>query len=194
VTWCSLQHMARGGGRHIVNVSSRGAFRGEPSQPAYAASRAGIIAFGRSLARAPGPHRIAVTSVAPGFTETEMAAEELAGKKGNQRRSESPQGRVATAKEVAAAVVFLASPDAVMASGSVLDFNGASYLRENDDLRWPHRRTQPAEVSSSGGADSPCATRLLVQRWRRRRPGGANEPRRGCSGTFAAPSTRTPFR
>jgi 3-oxoacyl-[acyl-carrier protein] reductase len=129
VTWCSVQHMVRGGGGHIVNVSSRGAFRGEPSQPAYGASKAGIIAFGQSLARALGPHRIAVTAVAPGFTETAMAAEELAGEKGNQRRSESPLGRVATPEEVAAAVVFLASPDAVMATGSVLDINGASYLR-----------------------------------------------------------------
>jgi NAD(P)-dependent dehydrogenase (short-subunit alcohol dehydrogenase family) len=57
--------IAAGGGR-IVNVSSRGAFRGEPDQPAYGASKAGLIAFGQSLARALGPHRIAVTAVAPG--------------------------------------------------------------------------------------------------------------------------------
>jgi 3-oxoacyl-[acyl-carrier protein] reductase len=129
VTWCAVQHMVRGGGGHIVNVSSRGAFRGEPSQPAYGASKAGVIAFGQSLARALGPHGIAVTAVAPGFTETEMAAEELAGERGDQRRAESPLGRVATPEEVASAVVFLASSDAVMASGAVLDVNGASYLR-----------------------------------------------------------------
>jgi 3-oxoacyl-[acyl-carrier protein] reductase len=57
------------------------------------------------------------------------AAEELAGEKGDKRRAESPLGRVAAPEEVAAAVVFLASRDAVMASGSVLDINGASYLR-----------------------------------------------------------------
>jgi 3-oxoacyl-[acyl-carrier protein] reductase len=129
VTWCAVQHMLRGGGGQIVNVSSRGAFRGEPRQPAYGASKAGIIAFGQSLARALGPHGIAVTSVAPGFTETDMAAEELAGEKGEVRRAESPLGRVATPEEVAAAVVYLASPEAVMSSGSVLDVNGASYLR-----------------------------------------------------------------
>ena len=129
VTWCAVQHMVRGGGGHIVNVSSRGAFRGEPSQPAYGASKAGVIAFGQSLARALGPHGIAVMAVAPGFTDTEMAAEELAGEKGEQRRAESPLGRVATPEEVASAVVFLASGDAVMASGAVLDINGASYLR-----------------------------------------------------------------
>ena len=127
VTWCAVQHMADGG--HIVNVASRGAFRGEPKAPAYGASKAGIIAFGQSLARALGPHGIAVTSVAPGFTETDMAAEELAGEKGDARRAESPLGRVATPEEVAAAVVYLASPEAMMASGSVLDVNGASYLR-----------------------------------------------------------------
>ena len=70
-----------------------------------------------------------MTSVAPGFTETDMAADELAGEKGDVRRAESPFGRVATPEEVAAAVVFLASPEAVMASGSVLDVNGASFLR-----------------------------------------------------------------
>ncbi len=88
-----------------------------------------MIAFGQSLARALGPHGIAVTAIAPGFTETEMAAEELAGEKGDQRRAESPLGRVATPAEVASAVVFLASADAAMASGAVLDINGASYLR-----------------------------------------------------------------
>ncbi|MEA2133353.1 MAG: 3-oxoacyl-[acyl-carrier protein] reductase [Solirubrobacteraceae bacterium] len=128
VTWCAVQHMVEAGG-HIVNVASRGAFRGEPKAPAYGASKAGVIAFGQSLARALGPHGIAVTSVAPGFTETDMAAEDLVGEKGEARRAESPLGRVATPEEVAAAVVFLASPEAVMASGSVLDVNGASYLR-----------------------------------------------------------------
>jgi 3-oxoacyl-[acyl-carrier protein] reductase len=127
VTWCAVQHMAGGG--HIVNVASRGAFRGEPKAPAYGASKAGIIAFGQSLARALGPVGIAVTSVAPGFTATDMAAEELVGEKGEARRAESPLGRVATPEEVAAAIVYLASPEAVMASGTVLDVNGASFLR-----------------------------------------------------------------
>jgi 3-oxoacyl-[acyl-carrier protein] reductase len=126
-TWCAVQHMTGGG--HIVNVASRGAFRGEPKAPAYGASKAGIIAFGQSLARALGPQGIAVTSVAPGFTETDMAADELVGEKGEVRRAESPLGRVATPEEVAAAIVFLASPEAVMASGTVIDVNGASYLR-----------------------------------------------------------------
>ena len=127
VTWCVVQHMQRGG--RIVNVSSRGAFRGEPDQPAYGASKAGLVAFGQSLARALGDRGIAVTSVAPGFTETDMAADALQGERGRARRAESPLGRVATPDDVAAAVLYLASPEAEMASGAVLDLNGASYLR-----------------------------------------------------------------
>jgi NAD(P)-dependent dehydrogenase (short-subunit alcohol dehydrogenase family) len=127
VTWCVLRHMGAGG--RIVNISSRGAFRGEPEQPAYGASKAGLIAFGQSLARALGERRISVTTVAPGFVETDMAAAELAGEGGRRRRAESPLGRVATADEIAAAVHYLASPEAELASGAVLDVNGASYLR-----------------------------------------------------------------
>jgi 3-oxoacyl-[acyl-carrier protein] reductase len=127
ITWCVLRHMGDGG--RIVNVSSRGAFRGEPNHPAYGASKAGLIAFGQSLARALGERRIAVTAVAPGFVETEMAASELQGESGRRRRGESPLGRVATADEIAAAVLYLASPEAELASGAVLDINGASYLR-----------------------------------------------------------------
>ena len=130
VTWCAVQHMLRGGrGGRIVNVSSRGAFRGEPDAPAYGASKAALIAFGQSMARALGSHGIAVASVAPGFTETDMAAAELSGPRGDARRAESPFGRVARAEEVAAAILFLASPGAEFTSGTVLDVNGASYLR-----------------------------------------------------------------
>jgi NAD(P)-dependent dehydrogenase (short-subunit alcohol dehydrogenase family) len=125
--WCAARHMTDGGA--IVNVASRGAFRGEPKQPAYGASKAGLVALGQSLARALGPRGIAVTAVAPGFTETEMAAAALAGDEGDRRRAESPLGKVATPEEVAAAVLYLASPEARMASGTVLDLNGASHLR-----------------------------------------------------------------
>ena len=129
VTWCAVQHMmARGGGR-IVNVSSRGAYRGEPGQPAYGASKAGLNAFGQSLARALAPHGIAVATVAPGYVDTDMAASYLAGAAGEAIRGQSPFGRVAQPGEIAAAVVYLASPQAEWASGAVLDLNGASYFR-----------------------------------------------------------------
>jgi 3-oxoacyl-[acyl-carrier protein] reductase len=129
VTWCAIQHMMPQGGGRVINVSSRGAFRGEPRQPAYGASKAGLNAFGQSLARALAPHGIAVTTVAPGYVETDMAATHLAGPAGDQIRAQSPFGRVADAHEVAAAVLYLASPAAEWASGTIIDLNGASYLR-----------------------------------------------------------------
>jgi 3-oxoacyl-[acyl-carrier protein] reductase len=127
VTWCAVRHMSRGG--RIINVSSRGAFRGEPNQPAYGASKAAIVSFTQSLARALGPEGIAVTAIAPGWTETDMAAVNLAGEGYNRRSQESPLERVADPSEVAAAIIYLASPEAEFATGTVLDFNGASHLR-----------------------------------------------------------------
>jgi 3-oxoacyl-[acyl-carrier protein] reductase len=129
VTWCAVHHMMPRGGGRIINVSSRGAFRGEPGQPAYGASKAGLNAFGQSLARALAPHGIAVTTVAPGYVETDMAARLLAGPSGDQVRAQSPFGRVARVGEIAAAVLYLASPEAEWASGTIVDLNGASYLR-----------------------------------------------------------------
>jgi 3-oxoacyl-[acyl-carrier protein] reductase len=128
-TWCAVRHMAARGGGRIVNVGSRGAFRGEPTHPAYGASKAGLHAFGQSLAVALAPRGITVASVAPGYVETDMTSEELATAAGDVIRAQSPFNRVATPEEVAAAVVYLASPEASWASGAVLDLNGASYLR-----------------------------------------------------------------
>ena len=126
-TWCAVRHMGRGG--RIVNVSSRGAFRGEPNQPAYGVSKAGLVALGQSLARALGPRGISVTTIAPGFADTDMATEALAGDGIERRSAESPLGRIALVEEIAAAVVYLASPLAEIATGTVLDLNGASHLR-----------------------------------------------------------------
>ncbi|MFB9205325.1 SDR family NAD(P)-dependent oxidoreductase [Nonomuraea spiralis] len=127
LTWCALRHM-RAGGR-IVNVSSRGAFRGEPDAPGYGASKAGLNAMSQSLAVALAPHGIAVASVAPGFVATEMTTEYLKPPLGDAIRAQSPFGRVGEPDEIAAAVLYLASPAAEWASGTVLDLNGASYLR-----------------------------------------------------------------
>jgi len=130
VTWCAVRHMAAAGrGGRIVNVGSRGAYRGEPAHPAYGASKAGLHAFGQSLAVALAPHEITVASVAPGYVQTEMTAGELATAAGDAIRAQSPFNRVATPEEIAAAVVYLASPEAAWSSGAVLDLNGASYLR-----------------------------------------------------------------
>jgi len=128
-TWCAVRHMLRDGSARIVNVGSRGAFRGEPDSPAYGASKAAIAAFGQSLAKSLGGSGIAVSTVAPGFVETEMAGEHLEGELGDATRAQSPFNRVATPEEIAAAVVWLASPEAQWASGAILDLNGASYMR-----------------------------------------------------------------
>ncbi|MFD4370430.1 SDR family NAD(P)-dependent oxidoreductase [Streptomyces sp. NPDC058486] len=119
----------RGSGGRVVNIGSRGAFRGEPDHPAYGATKAAVHALGQSLAVSLAPHGIAVASVAPGFFTTERVAPRLEGPEGEAIRAQSPFGRVADADEIAAAVLWLASPAAEWASGTVLDLNGASYLR-----------------------------------------------------------------
>jgi len=126
--WAAAQHMRERGGR-IVNVSSRGAFRGEPKQPAYGASKAAMNAMGQSLAVALAPYGIAVASVAPGFVATDMTNEHLKAERGAAIRAQSPFNRVAEPAEIAAAVYWLASPEAEWASGTIVDLNGASYLR-----------------------------------------------------------------
>lgn len=129
LTFCAVQQMKTQGGGRIVNVSSRGAFRGEPDAPAYAASKAGMNAMGQSLAQKLAPEQIFIHTVAPGFVETEMAAEILAGPDGDGIRNQSPLGRVAMPEEVARTVLFLASDGTEFLTGCVVDVNGASYLR-----------------------------------------------------------------
>lgn len=128
VTWCAVKHMKERGGR-IVNVTSRGAFRGEPDVPAYGASKAGLNSLTQSLAIALAPYRIAVSGVAPGFVATDMTTEWLTPPGGDEIRAQSPFGRVAEPDEIAAGVFYLASAQAEWASGTILDLNGASYLR-----------------------------------------------------------------
>ncbi|HEY0935233.1 MAG TPA: SDR family oxidoreductase [Trebonia sp.] len=128
VTWCAVRHMKERGGR-IVNVSSRGAFCGEPNAPAYGASKAGLNSFTQSMAIALAPHRISVSGVAPGFVATDMSEKYLKPPGGDEIRAQSPFGRVAEPEEIAAAVLYLASAQAEWASGAILDLNGASYLR-----------------------------------------------------------------
>ncbi|WP_406278357.1 SDR family NAD(P)-dependent oxidoreductase [Embleya sp. NBC_00896] len=121
--------IAGGAGGRIVNIGSRGAFRGEPDHPAYGATKAAVHALGQSLAVALAPHGIAVASVAPGFIDTDRVSHRLTGPEGDAIRAQSPFGRVAAPAEIAAAVLWAASPDALWASGTILDLNGASYLR-----------------------------------------------------------------
>jgi len=127
--YAAARHMAAHGGGRIVNVSSRGAFRGEPLAPAYGASKAGLNAMSQSLAQALAPHGVRVFVVAPGFVETEMAERVLAGPEGDAVRAQSPLGRVARPDEVARTIVFLAAEAPEFLTGCIVDVNGASYLR-----------------------------------------------------------------
>jgi len=113
----------------IVNISSRGAFRGEPDHPAYGASKAGINAMSQSLAVALAPSGISVHIIAPGFVETEMAATALSGEKGKAIKNQSAFGRVAKPEEVARLIAIYASDGLEFTSAGIIDINGASYLR-----------------------------------------------------------------
>jgi NAD(P)-dependent dehydrogenase (short-subunit alcohol dehydrogenase family) len=123
------RRMVEQGSGRIVNVSSRGAFRGEPDAPAYGASKAGLNALGQSLAKALAPHGVIVCTVAPGWVDTEMAADSLGGPDGESVRNQSPLGRVATPREIADVITFLARPGNESLTGCIVDVNGASYLR-----------------------------------------------------------------
>lgn len=125
----AARHMAARGGGRLVNVTSRGAFRGEPEGPAYAASKAGLNIAGQSLARALGRSGVFVYTLAPGWVDTDMAAEAVHGPRGEAIRAETSLGRVATAEEVASALVFLGLDAPPSMTGCIVDLNGASYLR-----------------------------------------------------------------
>lgn len=118
----------QGGGR-MINISSRGAFRGEPDHPAYGASKAGLNAMSQSLAVALAPHNISVHIIAPGFVETDMASEILNSPAGEGIKKQSPFGRVAKPEEVARLALIYASPGFEFTSAGIVDVNGASYLR-----------------------------------------------------------------
>jgi NAD(P)-dependent dehydrogenase (short-subunit alcohol dehydrogenase family) len=123
------RHMSEQGGGRIVNVSSRGAFRGEPNSPAYGASKAGLNSTGQSMAKALGRRGVFVFTIAPGWVETEMARPSLVGDQGDAIREETALGRVATAEEVARAIVYLALDAPESMTGCIVDVNGGSYLR-----------------------------------------------------------------
>jgi len=129
LSYWAARHMADRGGGRIVNITSRGAFRGEPDAPAYGASKAGQNAMSQSMAKALAPHNVFVYAVAPGWVDTDMAEEALSGPQGDEIREQSPLGRIASPQEVATAVVFLASKGTDFMTGCILDVNGASYLR-----------------------------------------------------------------
>jgi NAD(P)-dependent dehydrogenase (short-subunit alcohol dehydrogenase family) len=121
---------AAGWGRgRIVNISSRGAFRGEPDAPAYGASKAALNSLGQSLARKLAPHGVYVYTLAPGWVATDMALGHLAGPGAAEILAQHPLGRVASPEEIASAAVYCALDAPPAMTGSIIDVNGASYLR-----------------------------------------------------------------
>jgi NAD(P)-dependent dehydrogenase (short-subunit alcohol dehydrogenase family) len=119
----------RFGRGRIVNISSRGAFRGEPDSPAYGASKAALNSLSQSLSKALAPRSIYVYCLAPGWVETEMARGNLDGPAGADILAQHPLGRVAQPDEVANAATYCALDAPAAMTGGVIDVNGASYLR-----------------------------------------------------------------
>jgi NAD(P)-dependent dehydrogenase (short-subunit alcohol dehydrogenase family) len=121
---------ARAGGGRIVNVASRAAYRGDsPEHWHYAASKAALIAVTKSIARGFAAEGILAFAVAPGFTMTGMAEDYLSSRGGDKILADIPLGRVALPEEVANAIAYFALTAPAAITGSVLDVNGASYVR-----------------------------------------------------------------
>jgi NAD(P)-dependent dehydrogenase (short-subunit alcohol dehydrogenase family) len=126
----AIAHFRENGGGRIVNVASRAAFRGDsPDHWHYAASKAAIVGMTRTIARGYAAENILAFAVAPGFTVSEMTADYLQGRGGAQIVADIPLGRVAHTREVAETIRWLAVDAPASATGTVIDVNGASYVR-----------------------------------------------------------------
>jgi 3-oxoacyl-[acyl-carrier protein] reductase len=125
-----LHWRERASGGRIVNVASRAAYRGDsPAHWHYAASKAGMVAMTKSIARGYAGEGILAFGVCPGFTMTGMAEDYLASRGGDRLLADIPLGRVAQPQEVANAVAYLALEAPPSMTGTVIDINGASYVR-----------------------------------------------------------------
>jgi NAD(P)-dependent dehydrogenase (short-subunit alcohol dehydrogenase family) len=126
----AIAHFQASSGGRIVNVASRASYRGDsPQHWHYAASKAALIAVTKTIARGHAGENILAFAVAPGFTVTEMTEEYLASRGGEKILADIPLGRVASAAEVGETIRWLATEAPASATGSVIDVNGASYVR-----------------------------------------------------------------
>jgi NAD(P)-dependent dehydrogenase (short-subunit alcohol dehydrogenase family) len=126
----AIAHFRDNGGGRIVNVASRAGYRGDsPQHWHYAASKAAMIAVTKTIARGYAGENILAFAVAPGFTVTEMTEDYLASRGGEKVLADIPLGRVASAAEVGETIRWLATQAPASATGSVIDVNGASYVR-----------------------------------------------------------------
>jgi 2-hydroxycyclohexanecarboxyl-CoA dehydrogenase len=127
VTHAVLPQMRAAGGGVICNVASEAGRLGGHSQAVYSATKGGVIAFGKALAREEARHGITVNAVAPGPIDTALmqaAREQLGERRFEQALRAIPAGRAGTAEEVAAAVAFLVSPDARYITGATIPVSG----------------------------------------------------------------------
>ena len=123
----AMRSMRQHGGGKIINVASRAAFRGETEFADYGASKAALVNLTRSIARACAKDNIIASCVAPGFIETEMARSELEAHR-EDIINQIPLRRVGSVSDVAAVILFLASPLADYLNGVTIDVNGGSWF------------------------------------------------------------------
>ena len=125
LTFLCANRMKMNGGGKFINISSRGAFRGEPKAPAYGSSKSALNSFGQSMALALAKDNIFFYTIAPGFVETDRVKDII----NDEIRAQSPLNRVAKPEEVAQTALWLASRGNDFLTGSIIDVNGASYFR-----------------------------------------------------------------
>jgi len=123
----ALATMMRARAGRIINIASVVARTGNPGQANYVAAKAGLIGLTKAIAMEIASRNITVNAVAPGFIETPMT-DVLSDKVKEELKTRIPLGRMGTARDVAAAIVFLASDEAGYITGHVLDVNGGLYL------------------------------------------------------------------
>ena len=129
ISYLASKFMVQNGGGKIINITSRGAFRGEPTAAAYGAAKAGLNSMSQSMAKALGAKKVFVYAVAPGFIETDMVQYLLEGQEADFYKNQSPLARFSKPEEIAQTIAFLASEGTDYLTGGIIDVNGASYLR-----------------------------------------------------------------
>ncbi|MDQ3280984.1 MAG: SDR family oxidoreductase [Acidobacteriota bacterium] len=127
-SFLAMRSMRKNGGGKIINVASRSAWRGETEFADYGASKAAMVNLTRSIARACAKDNIVASCVTPGFVDTEIAREELE-KHYEEIVGQIPLRRVGTVDDVAAVILFLASPMADYLNGVAIDVNGGSWFQ-----------------------------------------------------------------